>query len=467
MKKKNYSWMATAILAAGCALTACESDDEVTEEIPSSGNYVISAKASDANYILTSETLDNGEITTLGSGLEASTGTEWVFYKDKYLFRLQYNQGESGSTESYMRNGNGNIEQRPILYQITNRFTTFGIYGNYIITAASIDLKSDGTSEYQPKGIGITYLDAVNEKFSTKSIDGENFLGTGEYVTFSGILEANNKLYTAVIPLGMSAYGIEKYPDLADKSLIDSGSSSGSGGHGGSGSGSGGHGGSGGGSSSASTITGTQHPNEAWVAIYNDETFSQPKLIKTDKISYACGRMRSQYYQTIWAADNGDVYVFSPNYSRTNDKDKQKSDLPSGVVRIKAGADDFDPDYYVDLETACGGLPLYRCWHLTGDYFLLQLYTDGFQISGSGTTRLAVFNGSDKNVKIVTGLPEEDVLSSFSKFPFTDNGYGYIGVVTTDGAQPAIYRIDPVTGIAVKGLTVDSATEISAMGIIN
>ena len=27
--------------------------------------------------------------------------------------------------------------------------------------------------------------------------------------------------------------------------------------------------------------------------------------------------MRSQYYQTIWAADNGDVYVFSPGHGRT------------------------------------------------------------------------------------------------------------------------------------------------------
>ena len=40
-------------------------------------------------------------------------------------------------------------------------------------------------------------------------------------------------------------------------------------------------------------------------------------IAKTDKIGYACGRMRSQYYQTIWAADNGDVYVFSPGYGRT------------------------------------------------------------------------------------------------------------------------------------------------------
>ncbi len=35
----------------------------------------------------------------------------------------------------------------------------------------------------------------------------ENFLGNGEYVTLAGILERNNKLYSAAIPMGLSQYG--------------------------------------------------------------------------------------------------------------------------------------------------------------------------------------------------------------------------------------------------------------------
>ena len=79
-----------------------------------------------------------------------------------------------------------------------------------------------------------------------------------------------------------------------------------------------------------------------------------PVIATTDKIGYACGRMRSQYYQTIWAADNGDVYVFSPGYGRTAvssaDLKKVTGQKPSGVMRIKAGATAFDPDYYVNFE---------------------------------------------------------------------------------------------------------------------
>ncbi|MGN1262447.1 MAG: DUF4374 domain-containing protein, partial [Prevotella sp.] len=328
--------------------------------------------------------------------------------------------------------------------------TTFGIYGDCIITAASVDMAAPEGVTAKPKGIGLTYLDVVKETTSSATINAEDLLGTGEYVTFSGLLEANGKLYTAIIPLGVSAYGVETnyekilYPDLIATTNSGTGS----------------------GAVAAGTLSGTQRPDEAWVAIYNDDKFEAPTLIRTDKISYACGRMRSQYYQTIWAADDGDIYVFSPNYSRTESDARQKSSLPSGVVRIKAGAKEFDSDYYVNLE-ALAGAPLYRCWHLTGNYFLLQLYTNGFNINGTGTTRLAVFDAAGRSVKTVSGLPGEDVLASFSKIPFTENGCGYIGVVTTDGAQPAIYRIDPATATATKGLIVDSSTEINAIGVLN
>lgn len=75
---------------------------------------------------------------------------------------------------------------------------------------------------------------------------------------------------------------------------------------------------------------------------------------KTDKIGFASGRKKSQYYQTIWAADNGDLYVFSPGYGRTAtssaDLKKVTGQLPSGVVRIKAGETQFDANYYYNLE---------------------------------------------------------------------------------------------------------------------
>ena len=65
---------------------------------------------------------------------------------------------------------------------------------------------------YTPKVFLLSYLDPAAETFTTndtqnKAYLSENFLGTGEYVTLSGMLEHNNKIYTAAVPMGLSQYG--------------------------------------------------------------------------------------------------------------------------------------------------------------------------------------------------------------------------------------------------------------------
>ena len=223
-------------------------------------------------------------------------------------------------------------------------------------------------------------------------------------------------------------------------------------------------GGSGGGQYESGTLTNTQYPNECWVAVFDDDTFTNPTLIKTDKISWAAGRMRSAYYQTIWAADNGDVYVFSPSYAKCNSDKRQQTTLNSGVMRIKAGTTAFDDTYApFDIEAASGGHAVYRCWHIYDDYFLLQMYTEGLNAKGSGTTRMAIFKGEDRTFSYVSGLPDADVIASFSKSPYTENGICYTTVVTTDGAKPTIYAINPTTATATPGLSVE-ADEIGALG---
>lgn len=316
-----------------------------------------------------------------------------------------------------------------------------------------------GGEETVQKGLAITYLHVTDQVMRNRDvIRGENFLGNGEYVTFAGILHANNKIYTAPIPMGLSVYGSAfedgrwvKYPELVKTE--DGGSNSSS--------------------YQKGELQWTQYPNEAWVAIYNDDTFTNPTLIKTDKISYACGRNRSQYYQTIWAADNGDVYVFSPSYAKIMNDEVQQTSLPAGVVRIKAGATDFDANYYYNIEEHSGGNSFMRCWHITGDYFLLQMYTQGIDSRGIGATRLAVFNatgGTDGNgeLKYVTGLPEPDNIASFANTPYCEGDAVYVGVVPVSANQGevlenAIYKINPVTATATKGLVV-KATGISAIG---
>ena len=442
MNKFLLSKSALAALTLACSLTACDSDDDPVsdngngQEVTSAYIFTGTNSEGTANYISTLASLDEGESTILGNGLETFTGTEWFTYKNKYLFRLQYNKGNEGGTSAYYLDANGTIQQTAYTYDI-QRFTTYGVYGDCVITAAAAASNTFDAKGNAAYGIAVTYLDA--EKGTTRNremIMAENFLGTGEYVTLSGMVEANGKLYSAVIPLGLSAYGSEvengKYVKAGNEDLLAVAENG------------------------ARTLSTTQYPDSSFVVIYDNEQMENPTIIRTGKMSYACGRMRSQFYQCIWPAANGDIYVFSPNWSRQQTDARLRSDYKSSVMRIKAGAKAFDEAYgVVDIESLAG-LPLFRCWDMSEDYFLCQFYGDGMNTMGTGANVLGIYQGSTKQFKMIQGLPSTDVITAFSKRPYTDeNGLTYIAVQTNDGKKPAVYSIDPKTGKAKRGVEIE------------
>ena len=104
-----------------------------------------------------------------------------------------------------------------------------------------------------------------------------------------------------------------------------------------------------------------------------------------------------------------------------------------------------------------------RCWHITEDYFLLLMYDRPLTESGFAAKELAIYKGEDKSLTYVKGLPSTDVISGFGNTPFSEDGIAYMAVTTTDGSQPAVYRIDPKTATATKGLTVE-VEQISGVG---
>ena len=139
-------------------------------------------------------------------------------------------------------------------------------------------------------------------------------------------------------------------------------------------------------------------------------------------------------------------------------------------VRIKAGETVFDDSYYVNLEEQGNHNPMFRCWHAGGSNFLLQMYSEGVNgMAGTSAPRneLAIFNGPEGKLTVVTGLPGADQISSFGT-PTNANGYVYIPVVVkTENVPPTIYRIDPATGIATPGLQILSISSVAALGSLS
>lgn len=457
MKKNLYRWGILALLCAGTTslLTSCSENIDMPEPtLPGTDtetSYVIAAKDDGTSYLITAPSLDKGTVTVRGKGTEVLGGSYWLFKNQKYVFSLVYNKGGAGTGASYYLNATGKPIEK-YSYEF-NRITSYGTWGDKVVTVSTGNSKTTDTEGNIAQALLFNYLDENTGGQTEGSINAENFLGNGEKVTFAGLEEANGKLYTSVIPMGMSLYGIAQWPDkVTDQELIaktDGGSASDS--------------------YTAGMIPSTQYPDRAYVAIYSGKSFTeQPVIASTDRIGFACGRLRSQYYQTIWAADNGDLYVFSPGYGRTftssADLKKVSGTKPSGVVRIRKGATEFDPDYYVNFEEIGTRHPIFRCWHISGAYFLLQLYSEGVEGMMKGTeavvNELAIFDAENKKIVPVTGLPSD--LAGFGGEPYGEKGSMYIAVTVTGGDKPAFYKIDAVTGRASKGLVIDAESVATA-----
>ena len=448
-------------LIAGSLCLATFLTTSCTKEQPTGGEntpttaeelYVIAAQVDGTSYLITSETLEDGTVSVVGNGTEVIGGSYWVYKDMNYLFALVYNKGGAGTGASYYLNQNGTLTEQ-YLYDF-NRITTYGTWGDNVITASTGDSNQADEEGNLAQALLFNYLNSNDGSQKNESIIAENFLGNGENVSFAGFTESGGKLYTSVIPMGMSKYGIGQWPELvSDPELIAQAD-----------------GGSGSGAYIQGEIPSTQYPDSAYIAIYSGDNFnSEPIIVRTGKMGYGCGRMRSQYYQTIWSADNGDVYLFSSGYGRTatssEDLKKVTGILPSSVMRIKKGATDFDPDYFVNLEEIGNNKPMFRCWHIDQNNFLLQLYKDGvegmFDGQDADVSELAIFSAEDKTITTVTGLPAD--LAGFSGTPYGENGAVYIAVTVTSGEKPAFYKIDINTAEASKALTVD-AESISAVG---
>ena len=453
----TLSTIALAVVAA------CETNTNIptggTQDNDAVRPYVLATQGTftgnTTNALVTASDLNSG-VVGMTNGLVNDGASYWVFYGDKYLYGLTYNQGNAGTTRSYVMNDDYTLAARPAEYAV-RRFTTFGIYDRYIMTFST----GDGPAEWAdangfiPKSFLVSYLDVEAETYATNNTLeehylSENFLGNGEFVTLAGVEEVDGKIFSAAVPMGLSQYGVKaeggKWVKPGNEDLVKTEA-----------------GGSGSGAYKEGELQWTQYPDECWVAIFEDETLAERKLIRTDKISYACGRNKSQYYQMIWTAESGDVYVFSPSYAKSMADERQQTTLPAGVVRIKAGTEEFDPNYYVNIEALTNGISFLRTWYIGGSKFLMLMYDMPLAPATTMTaSRLAIFDVESASLTYVEGLPSAERISGFGTAPYSEDGKCYIAVTLTDD-HPAIYAIDAATAVATKGLTVE-ATQIGGIG---
>ena len=151
--KHQPLWALAAALCIGSISTSCSENEG--PGTPGGGEetvsrYVIAATAGGtdpATYLVTTETLDSGGLTTVGQGTETESGSNWIFYGETYLFNFQYNDGAQGTGFAYALDpATGKAyEARRYTY---NRTTTYGTWGANVITAST----NDGNKEQDADG---------------------------------------------------------------------------------------------------------------------------------------------------------------------------------------------------------------------------------------------------------------------------------------------------------------------------
>ena len=142
--KKSKFWAIIATMVPAMAFVGCSDNNEPNgpdNEEDGNGKFVFATTIEGSNGtaydLITGESLDDGNLTTVDNGLLNPGATQWVFHKN-YLYALTYNQGNAGTTRSYILGTDGEMKARDIEYRIS-RFSSYGAYNDDIITMSTGD----------------------------------------------------------------------------------------------------------------------------------------------------------------------------------------------------------------------------------------------------------------------------------------------------------------------------------------
>ncbi|MDR1332745.1 MAG: DUF4374 domain-containing protein [Tannerella sp.] len=413
--------------AAQLSVSCDKNDAPDPDKKPEAGAFLLSVTGESAEYLLQASDLSQGELSIASNSktLEQS-GYTWIFNRTPSVaVGLIYQQGDPGIGLGYSVDANGSLTELG-QFQISSRFTSYGFFDRYALTSVGgqtpVDAQGnallDAGGNPRTDGVTFNFID-LNSRLALqeKTLTTLNITGNGDQATFSGIVDmGNGEFLTGLVvsqPRDPNATG---------------GASSGA----------------------------ISHPDSVWVAAF-DAGLNLKRIYRDDRISYSSGRFRSQYYSQIGRADDGSVYVFSGSFETSTTR-------PCGALKIGKGATAFDASYYFNIEEKTDGYHFRKIWHVTGDCFLLELYNDKTVSATATATQYGIVDMTAKTFKWVTGIPAKDQITG-TGLPAAYDGKMYFPI-TAEGANPAIYVIDPSTAAAVKGLSVAGATSINAAGIL-
>lgn len=299
--KKTPFFKSILFAALSISLVACSSDDDSGSVIPPDNNSKVyalgigvSTTTATTNYVLQTSDLMNGTISVVGNGILQDGYRDYAFGGGNF-----YSIGGLGITDVNTISLNNDNELQ------TTTGLTFELANN--------DFIDDGSGETMVGlSIPISPSEGLNAKFYTVDIASNTISEKGEvamndihpsdqdWFFHSGMQIRGNQLFQTFYPANYSTY--------------------------------------------ATTNTDTNY-----VAVYSYPGFELEKVI-TDTRTGPSGSFNTR--SGIFKSENGDLFTVSTSSFNNG---YSQSTKPAGILKISAGATEFDEDYFFNTDTAPNG----------------------------------------------------------------------------------------------------------------
>lgn len=195
----------------------------------------------------------------------------------------------------------------------------------------------------------------------------------------------------------------------------------------------------------------TPQPNEAVIAVYSyPNVGTEPEKIISD--TRTCHVGVNGTTEGLIEADNGDLYSFScgaimAGFSTVPTK-------PSGILRIKAGTTDFDPNYFFDIEAATNGGKLFWFDYVGDNKAIARVLITDNLAAPWGAYGRDIFNQKlviiDLENKTITDVANVPLHAKRYTSPISvEEGKVYVSIETASDAY--VYQVDIASATGTRG----------------
>ena len=424
------------LFASTTGLSSCSSSSDSPTDDPSQegggsgetaqngkGSYFIAVKTDQGTeYIMQTNSLTAGNLDVKNNIMELpQTEYTWVFNNHDAI-GMVYQQQFAGLGYGLRWTSDDAQFSKLGEFRIDTRFSNYGFFNGQLLTSVGGQVSADGKRN-DGATFGFWNITSEGVKLDhSKTIWTEDITGNGQQVTFSSIIDNGDGTFlTAMVQSAFHQTG----------------------------------------TGDGSSVGDVKYPDSCWVAKM-DKDLNILHVYRDNRISYAAGQYRSQVLHEVHKADDGTVYVFSNAFNAA-------TTLKAGALRIKKGAEEFDKDYYFDLQTPANGYKFRRVWHMTGCKFLLEIYNEKTINTMTAGHQFALVDMDSKKFTWLSGIPAKNQITSGSEtggVPMYTDGVIYLPI-TQFGQDAAIYLVNPETGVATKGISIKGVTEIRTIGKLN